>query len=95
MKKLLLVLLAVLMLAGCGSKGSTFKVANASDPIITVNGKTVYTYGDLVNQYQYSDSTNIIISDAMAKVADLEGLNLDTQINEELDKQESKKKKRK
>ena len=75
MKKILIVLLLAFMLAACA--GHDAAISNGNEVVWTSKDKT-YTKNDLYNDLKSQDYTSVVISSILEKVADKEGLDLDS-----------------
>lgn len=80
MRKLVVVLLALLVLTGCGS--SVTEVSNPDEEIIS--GSTSLTRQELYELMKLSDYSTIILIDLAERIAGFEGVDVDT-IEEEFD----------
>jgi len=76
MKKLLITLFAILLLAGCSSSSDSAALVNNGDEVIFEYGDTKYTKQQLNTDMKKNDFSSIIIQDYMLYVAEKEGLDL-------------------
>ncbi len=59
---------------------------NDETPLITRNGKTVMTVADVAERFQYLDSTNLVLSNCVDKIAEAEGITgIDEKVQAEID----------
>ena len=76
MKKILVLLLAVLLLAGCAQSSSEAKISNP-DEVIFSSSKTTYTKGDLNGNLKSYNYSSYILIDMLNKIAVLKGYDLE------------------
>ncbi|MBR2809580.1 MAG: hypothetical protein IKE33_05110 [Erysipelotrichaceae bacterium] len=85
MKRLLIVLVLLLSICSCSKTNYSVKM-NDDTPLITRNGKTVMTVSDVANRYQFLDSTNLVLSNCIDKIAEIEGITgIEEQVQAEID----------
>lgn len=76
MKKLSLILIALLLLAACGSDNHTSKVSDG-DTVIFTGPNITYTKANLYEDMKLNDITNYLNNDLILKIAELEGVDMD------------------
>lgn len=74
MKKLIVLLIALFVLAGCSSTSA--KVSNASD-VIFKSSKTTYTQQDYFEDLKLVSFSSQIVTDMADKLAEIEGIDVD------------------
>jgi len=85
MKKLLIALITVLVLAGCSSSTNSAALVNDGDAVIWEHGDTKYTKQQLNTDMKKNDFSSFVIMNYMLYVGEKEGLDLEAH-NEEIEK---------
>ncbi|MBQ1477375.1 MAG: hypothetical protein IIZ33_04450 [Erysipelotrichaceae bacterium] len=75
MKKVLVILLSLLLLAGCSASDGYAHASNESDVIFTA-GKTKYTKGDLFYTLRSYDYSSIVMNDMIYSIMEAEGVDM-------------------